>query len=119
MYVPWQKPERGQKKNEKTRKNKSILKSSLIQAGRAASNSKNTYLNTQYKRIAARRGANRAVVAVGHSILVICYHMIKNKTAFNELGGDYFTKLNKDDLLKRHIKRIEELGYKVFVEEAA
>ena len=109
----------GRKKKEKTRKNKNILKSSLIQAGRSAASSKDTYLHSQYVRIAARRGANRAAVAVGHSILVICYHMIKNKTAFKDLGGDFFLKQNKEALLKRHIKRIEELGYKIELVEAA
>lgn len=57
----------GRKKKESTRKNKNILKSSLIQAGRSAASSKDTYLHSQYARIAARRGANRAAVAVGHS----------------------------------------------------
>jgi hypothetical protein len=45
--------------------------------------------------------------------------MIKNKTAFTDLGGDYFTKQNKDAILKRHIKRIQELGYTVSLEETA
>ena len=95
------------------------MKSSLIQAGRSAGNSKDTYLHSQYARIAARRGANRAAVAVGHSILVICYHMIKNRTAYEDLGGDFFLKQNKEALLKRHIKRIEELGYKIELVEVA
>lgn len=109
----------GRKKKESTRKNKNILKTSLIQAGRSAGNSKGTYLHSQYIRIAARRGANRAAVAVGHSILIICYHMIKNRTRFKDLGEDFFTKQNKEALLKRHIKRIEELGYKIELVESA
>lgn len=75
----------GHRKKEKTRK-KNILKSSLIQAGRSEGISKDTYLHSQYVRIASRRGANRAAVAVGHSILIICYHMIKNRTSFEDLG---------------------------------
>ena len=45
--------------------------------------------------------------------------MIKNRTAFEDLGGDFFTKQNKEALLKRHIRRIEELGYKIELAEVA
>lgn len=45
--------------------------------------------------------------------------MIKNKTSFKDLGGDFFLKQNKEALLKRHIKRIEELGYKIELVEVA
>ena len=64
----------GKKKSGKTRKANSTLKKTLVQCGRAAANSKDTYLSSLYHRIAARRGAKRAAVAVGHAILVICYH---------------------------------------------
>jgi hypothetical protein len=70
-----------------------------------------------YKRIAARRGANRAAVAVGHAMLVICYHMIKNGATYNELGADYFSKLRKRDILRSTVKRLESLGYRVTLEE--
>ena len=106
----------GRKKKEKTRKNKGILKSSLVQAGRSAAKTKDSYFHSQYVRIAARRGANRAAMAVGRSILVICYHMIKNKTAFKDLGKDYFVEKDKTAIAKRHIKRLESLGYRVLVE---
>jgi len=109
----------GKKKSGKTKKANSTLKKTLIQCGRAAANSKNTYLNAQYHRIASRRGANRATVAVGHSILVACYHMIQNRTHYHELGADFFQKRNKDALVRHNIKRLESLGYKVTLEEIA
>ena len=105
------------RKSGKTRKGNATLKTTLVQCGRSAANSKNTYLGSQYKRIAARRGAKRAVVAVAHSILIICYKMIKNKTKFNELGSDYFNNQNREQIVKRSIKRIESLGFKVTVEQ--
>jgi len=109
----------GKKKSGKTRKANSTLKKTLVQCGRAAANSKNTYLNSQYHRIAARRGKNRAVVAVGHSILVICYHMIKNRTQYNELGADFFQKRSEDAIVKQNVKRLESLGYSVTIEKIA
>jgi len=109
----------GKKKSGKTRKANSTLKKTLIQCGRSAANSKGTYLNSLYHRIAARRGAKRAAVAVGHSILVTCYHMIQNKTHYNELGADFFQNRNRDALVRLNVKRLQALGYKVVLEETA
>ena len=107
----------GKRKGGKTRKGNSTLKKTLVQCGKAAGRSRNSYLGSMYRRIAARRGANRAAVAVGHAILVICYHMIKDGTCYNELGADYFSKLRKHDILRSTVKRIESLGYRVTLEE--
>jgi transposase len=109
----------GTKKSGKTRKANSTLKKTLVQCGRAAANSKDTYLSALYHRIAARRGAKRAVVAVGHSILVTIYHMIKNRTNYHDLGADFFQNRNKEALVKQNIKRLQALGYKVILEEIA
>ena len=116
---PETKESAGKKKPGKTKKANTTLKKTLVQAGRAAANSKDTYLNAQYRRIAARRGANRAAVAVGHSILVICYHMIKDRTQYNDLGTDFFQNRNRESLIKQSIKRLQSLGLIVTVEEAA
>ena len=109
----------GKKKSGKTRKANSTLKKTLVQCGRAAANSKDTYLGSHYRRIAARRGSKRAVVAVGHSILVICYHMIKNRTRYNDLGADYFQRRNEETLVSQNVRRLEKMGYRVIVEKAA
>jgi Transposase and inactivated derivatives len=109
----------GKKKPGKTKKANSTLKKTLIQCGRSAANSKNTYLNSQYHKIAARRGTNRAVVAVGHSILVTCYHMIKNKTKYNDLGADFFQNRNRESIIKQNVKRLESFGFIVTLEEVA
>jgi transposase len=107
----------GKKKGGRTRRGNSTLKKTVIQCGKAAGRSKNTYLNSMYRRIAARRGANRAAVAVGHTILKICYYMIRDRSHYRDLGADYFDKLNKQDIVKRTVKRIESLGFKVTLEE--
>ena len=107
----------GKKKSGHTQKSNSMLKKTLVQCGRAAANSKGTYLNSQYHRIAARRGGKRAVVAVGHSILVICYHLIKNRTRYNDLGADFFQNRNKEAIVRQSVKRLEALGFTVSLEE--
>ncbi len=95
------------------------LKSALIEAGRAAGRSKGTYLGAQFRRIAARKGSNRAALAVGHSILTICYHMIDRGTEFIELGADYFDRRNPERVKERLVAKLEKLGYKVSLEKAA
>jgi len=108
----------GKRKSGKTTKGNPTLKTTLIVCGRSAGNSKNTYLRSLYERIAARRGGKRAAVAVAHSILTICYYMIKDGTSYNELGGDYFLKQNEEQAVKRSVKRLESLGYTVKIEPA-
>jgi transposase len=107
----------GKKKSGRTRKGNATLKKTVIQCGKAAGRSKNTYLNSMYRRISARRGANRATVAAGHAILKICYYMIRDRSHYRDLGADYFNKLNKQDIVMRTVKRIESLGFKVTLEE--
>lgn len=68
-------------------------------------------------RIAARRGSNRTAVAVGHSILVIAYHILKNRQPYHDLGANYFDERKSGAVLKNAVKRIEALGYTVIVKE--
>ena len=106
----------GKKHSGRTRKANPTLKTTLAQCAKVNARSKNTYLNAQYKRIASRRGANKATIAVAHSILVIVYHILKNGGIYTELGGGYFDKIKKDDVVRRAVKRIEALGYTVTAE---
>jgi transposase len=89
------------------------LKRTLVQAAWAASHSKHTYLASQYRRLAGRRGKKRALVAVGHSMLVIFYHMLKKGASYAELGGDFFDRLEPERLTRYYVKRLEALGHKV------
>ena len=108
----------GKRYSGKTRKGNKVLRETLIEAGRAAARTKNTYLSAQYRRLAPRRGSKRAAVAVGHTILTICFHIIKDRVPYYELGADYFDRRKKDAVLKAALKRIEALGYKVNIEAA-
>ena len=84
-----------------------------MQAAWAASRAKGTYLQSQFKRVSARRGAKRAAMAVGHTILVIAYHVLKRGSSYDELGADYLDRLEPERLTKRLVRRLEQLGHKV------
>src|SRR5262249_21630847 len=88
------------------------LKRTLTQATWAASHTKNTYLAAQYRRLAGRRGRKRALIAVGHSILVIFYHMLKAGTSYTDLGGDFFDRLEPQRMIRYYVRRLESLGPK-------
>jgi len=88
------------------------LRANLVEAARAAARMKNSYFSAQYHRIAARRGANRTAVAVGHTILVIAYHILKTRQPYQDLGADYFDRRKKDKTVKQAVKKLESLGYK-------
>jgi hypothetical protein len=71
------------------------------------------WLLFQYRRIAARCGKKRAIIAVAHSILIIAFHLILRQEPYNNLGGDYFDKQKPEATKKRLVKRLEKLGYQV------
>jgi transposase len=107
----------GKRKSGKTTKGSRSLRAALVQAAWAASHQKGTYLAAQYKRLAKRMGKKKALVAVGHSILVIAYHVLQTRTPYHDLGGDYFERRNGDKQRKWLIRQLESLGLKVTVEE--
>ena len=106
----------GKRKSGKTRKGNAWLRRALCEAAWGASHTKNTYLVPQFRRLAARRGVKRATMAVAHTILVIAYHMLKNRCQYQELGGDYFDRLRGDGLKRYYVKRLQQLGLSVTVQ---
>jgi transposase len=84
----------------------------LVQAAQAAGKTK-TYLGAQYRRLAKGRGIKRAAVAVGHSILVIYYHMLTTSQPYQEKGEDYFVHLDHEQKQRRLVNQLERLGYTV------
>jgi transposase len=107
----------GKRKSGKTRKGNNILRTTLTECAKAARNSKNTYLSSQYHRIAARRGNNRATVAVGHTILTIAYFILRNNVPYKELGSEFFEQRRKTDIIRKSVNRLEAFGLKVSIEE--
>jgi transposase len=89
------------------------LRSILVEAAWGAARSKNTFLSAQYHRLAPRLGGKRAAIAVAHRILVIVYHLISNSTEYQELGATYHDQRNRQILIRRLSRRLEDLGVEV------
>jgi transposase len=107
----------GKRKSGKTSKGNRYLRAALVQAAWAATHQKGTYLAAQYQRLVKRMGKKKALVAVGHSILVIVYHVLANRASYREMGGDYFDQRHAAQHRARLIRQLEGLGLKVTVEE--
>jgi transposase len=109
----------GKRKSGRTRKGNVWLRTALVEAAQAAGRCKGStegYLSAQYRRVAKRGGSNKAAVAIGHSILVIAYKMLKHRTTYNDLGANYFDERDRAAKERRLIHSLERLGYKVSLE---
>jgi transposase len=102
----------GKQKHGRTAKGNKWLRRALVSAAHAASRTKNTYLSARFARL-ARGGKKRAAVAVGHTILVAAYHILKKEVEYRDLGGDYFEKRTEAQTKRRLVKQLERLGYQV------
>ena len=115
--MPRQRGVGGQTSLGKTRKGSKWLRSALTESARSAARSKGTYLAAHYARLRGRRGSKKAAVAVGHSILVICYHVLERGVPYEELGEDYFDRRRSGEAYaKRLVRKLERLGHKVALE---
>jgi transposase len=108
----------GQRKSGKTRSGNAALRRALVEAARAASRSR-SYLRAQYYRLKPRRGAQRAAVAVAHSIIRIIYFVLSRKTDYVDLGPDYFDRRDAAATEHQLVRRLERLGNKVTLEKVA
>jgi len=106
----------GKRQSGKTRKGNRWLRQALIEAAHGASHTKDTYLSSQYRRLVGRRGKKRALVAVGHSLLVIAYHVLNRQATYVELGSNYFEQLHRCRLEQNLVQRLQKLGYTVTLE---
>jgi len=101
----------GKRKHGKTTKGNKALKTILTQCAKSARNCKESYFSAQYQRIAARRGKNRATIAVAHSMLIAIYHVLNEGVAFRDLGADYYDNFNREHKIKSYLKRLNSLGW--------
>jgi transposase len=116
--VPGNNESAGKRRSGKTRKGDLWLRTFLVEAAYGAGRTKDTYLGAQYRRLAARRGRKKAAVAVGHSILVIAYHVLLRTVTYEDLGPQYFDERDREGIKRRLVRRLEDLGYQVTVEVA-
>ena len=109
----------GKRRSGRTRKGNVWLGEILTECAWAAARSRGTYLGAQFWRLARRIGKKRAAVAVGHSILVIAWHLLSDECDYADLGGNYFAKRDAERARSRAISQLEALGYHVTLGAAA
>jgi transposase len=95
------------------------LKTVLVQCAWAATRNKNNYLHAQFVRLRARRGPQKAIIAVAASILTTAYYLLRDQVAYRDLGSLYFARMDKERTAQRLARRIKELGYEVEIRKAA
>jgi transposase len=107
----------GRRLRSRTRQGNRWLRRALAEAAWAASKAKKSYFKAQFRRLSARRGRKRALVAVAHSLLGTIYHILRNEVEYQDLGVDYFDKLEPERLRRSLVKRLQGLGYDVVLSE--
>jgi len=103
----------GKRQSGRTRKGDRYLRRMLIQNAWAVAHTKNCFLTALFYRIASRRGAKRAAMAVAHRVLMIAYYIIRDGSVYHELGGDHYDRRNPERTAKRLTQRLERIGYQV------
>lgn len=104
----------GKRKRSKMTKGNRWLRRALCEAAWAATHAKRSYFAAQYRRLAGRRGKKRALMAVGHSLLEVVYFLLRHReTPYQDLGVDYFVKLDPEKHRRYLVRRLEEMGYDV------
>jgi transposase len=109
----------GKRKSTRVRKGAPWLKPVLVQAAWAAARKKDSYFRAQFYRLKARRGPKKAIVAVAASMLKAAFHMLRDGTTYQDLGPDHFDKNAKEQVTKRLVRRLTDLGYNVELKPAA
>ena len=103
----------GRVKSTRTRPGNPYLKGALGTAAMSAGRSRDTYLAAKYRRIAARRGPVKAIVAVEHAMLIAIWNMLTTGALYNDPGGDFYTRLNPDKAKTRALDQLRKMGYDV------
>ncbi len=109
----------GKRRTGKTREGNRYLRGALIESALASTRAKGTALQARYVRVKRHRGHKKAIVAVGHQMLEIAYYILRDGTTYEELGADYFARRDREGTVRRSVRQLEALGYRVTIEEAA
>lgn len=117
--APGQHETAGKRRPVKTRPGNRWLRTALVEAALAATHQRESALGARYRRIARRRGHQKAIVAVAGTLLVIAYHMLARGTTYEELGAMYFDERYHDRAKRQALRTLHRLGYTVTVEGAA
>ena len=103
----------GKRRSTRVRRGGRWLKTTLVQAAWAAVRVKGSYLQAQFHRLRARRGAKKAIIAVAASMLTAIWHMLRDGTEWRELGAAYFDRADAKKTATRLIRRLQQIGYVV------
>ena len=109
----------GKRRTTRLRRGNGWLKTVLVQCAWAATRAKGTYLQAQFYRLRARRGAKKALVAVGASILTAAYHVLRDGTFYCDLGADHFQRTDPGRAARQLVNRLKNLGFEVQLKAAA
>jgi|SRR6478672_5966753 len=110
----------GRQRSGRTTRGSRWLGEILAECAAAASHCRDTYLAAQYWRLRRRMGHRKAAIAVGHSILVICWHLLNTNCDYHDLGGDWFVRRTDTDKRRDHlIRQLQDLGYGVRLSKVA
>jgi transposase len=109
----------GKRRSGKTPAANRHLDALLTEMAHAAVRTKNSYFKAQYHRLAGRRGKKRSIGAVKHSLLITVYFMLRDNKPYKDLGADYFDKLNPQQRIRYHVRRLRELGQEVEISPMA
>jgi transposase len=105
----------GKRRSGKARPGPKWLQRTLTQSAKAAGRTKDTYLGAQYQRLRGRRGPAKATKAVGHSILIAAFHILRDDVPYHDLGADWFGRLRPEQHARRLVHQLEALGYTVTI----
>jgi transposase len=100
----------GKRRSAGTGTGNNWLRTTLLESAWAASHRHGSYLGARYRRVSKRRGPKRAAIAVAHTILVIAYHILRDKVTFQDLGPDYFDRIDAGRQKRYYLRRLEALG---------
>ncbi|NTV88062.1 MAG: IS110 family transposase [Burkholderiaceae bacterium] len=103
----------GKRRSTRLRPGGKWLKTTLVQAAWAAVRVKGGYLQAQFHRLRARRGAKKAIIAVAASMLTAAWHMLRNGTEWHDLGAAHFDRTDAHKTATRLVRRLQQIGYAV------
>ena len=106
----------GKKKSSRLKHGNNHLRAILTECAWAVIKTNNTYFRAKFYKLSPRMGRKQALAAIAHKIIINCYHILKYKVLFKELGSDYFTKGKEEKLVQHYKKKLMNLGYNISIE---
>ncbi len=109
----------GKSRSGKSHRGNRWIKGVMTEIAWAASRTKNSYASAMYRRLAAHRGCKRALVAVANALLQAVWHMLTHRSPYQDLGANYFDRIQENQLTKALVRRLEKLGHTVVLKSIA